>query len=318
MPHAKRSCYDRTRLYFLVYVCDHQVSLSRGRPPMTGDCRTLKAPRTLLDSMFSSQSDLQLVSQVELWSIGTQVFETFGAATDSAFVSTQLHHLESFNHAYEHWHQDWTSLLKSQLAVEPVLQAMLDLIFHSARLFLYSHVFRGPEPESVRLEDMSGPLNTISVSATQSALSIISKITELNEAQIGSKLSFYFSTTSAFASVFLLKGPCHDLCQRDRAAPYLQALARLVTSASSVKSPAHPISNITRSMKTALDTWPVTEENGNRDIAEPAASSRPYNNHAVYGLSNSEVQVGEIYDFALDLPSLEDFDFRGTNWNLEY
>lgn len=67
MPHTKRECYERTLLYFMVYICDHHCSLSHGRPPMTRDLRSLKSPRAPLQSEFSAPSDLKLISQVELW-----------------------------------------------------------------------------------------------------------------------------------------------------------------------------------------------------------------------------------------------------------
>ena len=211
MPHMEKSCYDRTGLYLLVYICDHQMSLSHGRPPMTHGIKMLKEPKTLLDSKFSTSLDLQLISQVELWSISTQVFDGFGAATVCTFRSWRLSELEHLSDAYERGRQEWTALLETQLKVEPSIPAILDFYFHSARPYLFSHIFRGPEQDFIRPEDTTSTFNSLGRSATQSALSIVYRITELKEAHVSSRLLFYFSTIIAFASIFLLRGSCRAL-----------------------------------------------------------------------------------------------------------
>ena len=319
MPHTEKTCYDRTRLYLLVYICDHQVSLCHGRPPMTRETRMLKESRTLLDSEFSSSSDLQLISQVELWSISTQVFDSFGAATDSTFISGRLSELEYLSHAYENWRQEWTAKLETRLEVEPSIIAILDLYFHSARLYLSSHIFRGLEQDFIRPEDTARPLDRFGHFAVQSALSIVSRMTELNEAQVCSRLPFYFSTTIAFASIFLLRGPCRTLyhVDRDRAMQYLQALNRLVSSPSAIPSAAHPVSNIANSLKAALDGWRDAGEGDDALTEENVADVSMDRDNRVHGADNPNTQEWAMYDFGLDFPGLESFDFNGVEWDVE-
>ena len=311
MPHAEKRCYDRTRLYLLVYVCDHQISLSHGRPPMTRETRMLKEPRTLLDSKFSTSSDLQLISQVELWSITTQLFDSFGAATDSTFISGRLSELEHLRDAYEHWRQEWTEMLETLLELEPSTRAILDLYFHSARLYLASHIFRGPEQEFTEPQDTPNPLDRFGHLATQSALSIVYRMTELNEAQDCSRLPFYFATTIAFASIFLLRGPCRTLyhVDRDRAMHYLQALNSLVSSPSAIPNAAHPISNIATSLKAALDSWREAEEGNDGRAEKSVIDVGMDHDNRIHGPLSPNVQEWAMYDFGLDLPDFGSFDF---------
>ncbi len=319
MPHMENSCYDRTRLYLLVYICDHQMSLSHGRPPMTREIRMLKEPRTLLDSKFSTSSDLQLISQVELWSISSQVFDNFGAATDSTFISRRLSELEYLSDAYERWRQEWTAILETQLEVEPSLPAILDLYFHSARLYLSSHIFRGPEQDFARPEDTPNPLDKWAHSATQSALSIVHRMTEMNEAQVSSRLPFYFFTTIAFASIFLLRGPCRTLyhVDRDRAMQYLQALDRLVSSPSAIPNGPHPISGIANSLKAALDGWREAEEGNDERVEENVADVFMNRDNRVHEAISPNVQESAFCDFGLDVPDFQNFDFSCVEWNVK-
>ena len=114
---------------------------------------------------------------MELWSISSQVFDNFSAATDSTFITRRLSELEYLSDTYERWRQEWTAMLETQLQVEPALPAILDLYFHSARLYLSSHIFKRPEQGFVRPEDTPNPLDRWAHSATQSALSIVYRMT---------------------------------------------------------------------------------------------------------------------------------------------
>lgn len=317
MPHTDKSCYDRTRLYLLVYICDHQMSLSHGRPPMTREIKMLKEPRTLLDSKFSTSLDLQLISQVELWSISSQVFDNFGAATDSTFISGRLSDLEYLSDAYECWRQEWTAMLETQLEAEPSLPAVLDLYFHSARLYLSSHIFRGPEQNFATPGDEPNRLYRWAHSATQSALSIVYRMTEMNEAQISSRLPFYFSTTIGFASIFLLRGPCRTLyhVDRDRAMQYLQALNRLVSSPAAISNAPHPGSNTANSLKAALDSWREAEESKDERVEENVADVFVDRDN---GAVRPNAQESAFGDFDLDLPDFQSFDFSCVEWDTEH
>ncbi|MCJ1370526.1 hypothetical protein MMC20_001739 [Loxospora ochrophaea] len=276
----------------------------------------LKEPRTLLDSKFSTSLDLQLISQVELWSISAQVFDSFGAATDSTFISRRLPELEYLSDAYEHWRQEWTAMLETQFEAEPSIPAILDFYFHSARLYLFSHVFRGPEQDFIRSEDTPNPLGRLGQSATQSALSIVYRMTELKEAKITSRLPFYFSTIIAFASIFLLRGPLYQV-DRDRAMQYRQALERLISIPLATPNAAHPVSNIASSLKAALDGWREAEEGNDGWIEENVAGVCMSRDSRVHGAVSPNAQESAFFDLGLDLPGLQSFDFSCVEWNVE-
>ena len=284
---------------------------------MTREMRMLKEPRTLLDSEFATSLDLQLISQVELWSISSQVFDSFGAATDSSFNSKRLSELEYLSDAYERWRQEWTAMLETRFEVEPSLPAIIDLYFHSARLYLSSHIFRGPEQDFARPKDTLNSLDKWAHSATQSALSIVHRMTELNEAHVSSRLPFYFSTTIAFASIFLLRGPCRTLyhVDRDRAMQHLQALDRFVSSSSAIPHAPHSVSNIANSLKAALDGWREAGEGNDGGVEKSVANVLINGDYRVDGAVSPNAQESAFCDFGLDLPDFQNFDFTTVEWD---
>ena len=317
MPHTDKTCYDRTRLYFLVYICDHHVSLSHGRPPMTREFRGLKEPRILLESNFSTALDIQLVSQVELWSISSQVFDKFGAATDSTFNRRRLSDLESLNDTYQHWRCNWETMLETQLQLDPSILTFLDLYFHSARLYLSTHIFRGPKQDFARPEDSPNPFHRFGQLATQSALSIVHTITEMIEAQVSIRLPFYFSTMLSFASIFLLKGPCRTLYHvaRDRSMQYLQALNRFVSIASAIPNTAHPLPSIASNLKTVIDGFGEAEAGNGGESEDHGANIGMNCDNGIRSTVYLYDQECTFFGVWSDLPGFQDYDYNCVQWD---
>jgi hypothetical protein len=96
MPHTKIKCYERTRLYFLVYICDHHCSLIYGKPSLTREFESLKTPKAFLGSKFCTPADAKLISQIELWSISSRVFDVFGADIEASITNNEL---QNSNHS---------------------------------------------------------------------------------------------------------------------------------------------------------------------------------------------------------------------------
>lgn len=267
MPHKKRACYDRTRLYFLVYLCDHHCSLSHGKPPLTRDFHSLKSPRDFLRTKFSSPSDLKLISQVELWSISNRVFDIFGADVDNCVASQRLTEIPSLSHAYEQWYRDWLSILTFVESVDPFTRRVFDLYYYSARLYLFSHVFRGQAPEERDFAfpgQASNDSEDFADAALKSALSIVCFIT--NEAGLQS-LPYYIRTVTAFACVCLVKASSQSkliTCDMDGGdvSGHLRQFVQVLHSSATEDSSSHPLRGIAESLGGILTGETAFNDNG--------------------------------------------------------
>ncbi|KGO70008.1 Transcription factor, fungi [Penicillium expansum] len=256
MPHTKRACYDRTRLYWLVYLCDHHCSLIHGRPPLTRDFNSLRRPRDFLQSYFTNPSDLSLISQVELWSMGSRVFDVFGADIECSEASQRSDKLAQLSAAYDGWLEEWLSMLSFTNAPATFSRRVFDLYFHSAKLYLFSHIFRGSSQDTNLPE--AGPdigAGNFAHDAVRSALGIIRCIVDDNKSSswLG-KLPNYIGTMVAFACVCLVKvsaqqGPWDRELQG--IPNYLQRLVQVLLSSPVVSHPTHPLLSIARSLETA-------------------------------------------------------------------
>ena len=286
---------------------------------MTWEFGGLKEPRILLESDVSTALDIQLVSQVELCLISSQVFDEFGAATDSTFNPRRMSDLESLNDAYEHWRRDWKTMLETQLQLDPSVLTFLDLYFHSARLYLSTHIFRGPKQDFARPEDSPNPFHRFGQLATQSALSIVHTITEMIEAQVSIRLPFYFSTMLSFASIFLLKGPYRTLYHvaRDRGMQCLQALNGFVSSASAIPNTAHPLPSIASNLKTAIDSFGEVEAGNGGESENHRADVGMNRDDGIRSTVDLYDQESAFLEIGSDLPDFQDFDYNCVEWDFD-
>jgi hypothetical protein len=251
MPHTKRACYDRTRLYWLVYICDHHNSLIHGRPPLTRDFHSLRSPRDFLQSYYTSPSDLILISQVELWSISSRVYDVFGA--DIEWDGTQrVEELSQLSFAFDRWFEEWLTMLSFKTAPNNFSRRVFDLYFHSAKLYLFSHVFRGSQ--DTKLSGADNGIERFAKEAVKSALAVIKTLVDDTEPSSWlEKLPSYMATMMTFGCVCLVKvsrlqGLWTLELQNEDIIGYLRRLIQVLRS-SPIVDPSHPLLSIARSLE---------------------------------------------------------------------
>jgi hypothetical protein len=267
MPHTKRACYDRTRLYFLVYLCDHHCSLIHGRPPLTRDFSSLKSPEVFLQTRFWTARDLRLVSQVELWSISSHVFSLFGADTENEIATHRSAELHRLNEAYDEWYNKWLDVFTIQRDASSFSPGLFDLYFHSSKLYLFSHVFRGhAQRDSHFTAETEDKTTSFAQSAVESALSIIRCIADDTETPLQlEKLPLYFATMIAFASVCLVQvlnqQKIASHAKQEEIRCYLQRLVEVLNTSLVVDHPVHPLMSISKSLEVATTVQPHNDNN---------------------------------------------------------
>lgn len=198
--------YLQTRLYYHVYICDHHFSVAYGRPPMTRDCDSIRAASKLLALPHATQDDARLISQVNIWTISSKVFDCFGTDIASPLDLQLLPQLRRLSIALNTWRADWNEAFHFNEYVGNYPQKGVGLHFHFAKLYLCSHSFRGPTEQSISSKTANPEMIEIMTMAVNCAISIVRTV--INDQEIQSHLNglpLYFDTMIAFAAVFLLK-----------------------------------------------------------------------------------------------------------------
>lgn len=258
MPHVKRDCYIRTRLYFLVYVCDHHFSVAYGRPPMTRDFEAASTPMQFLESEYATEDDARLISQIEIWAISSRIFETFGVDTEMPVPERLLPQLRRLNIALDTWRADWNDRFAPNEHVGNYPRKGVGLHYHFAKLYLCSHAFRGLSRANRIIPELSAELGEHANAAIASATSILRVVGNDNEVQSYlDGLPSYFNTMIAFAMVFLLRIATKyaDIVQIDKNELF-RLVGRLVSVLKDITSrmdQRHVLFSIAQSVEKLLD-----------------------------------------------------------------
>lgn len=198
--------YYQTRVYYLVYVCDHHFSVTYGRPPMTRECDSIAAARRFLETENSTEDDARLVSQLLIWTANTNIFDSFGVNVGAPLAASKLPQLRRHYIALDTWYADWSDRFRPNESVGNYPRKGVGLHFNLAKLYLCSHAFRGAPSNGSVQSDIPQELDDIANTAVLSATSILRVIVSDGELQTYlNGLPLYFDTMIAFAVVFLLK-----------------------------------------------------------------------------------------------------------------
>lgn len=173
---------------------------------MTRECYAIRNAARLLESKHAIEDDARLISQVKIWSISSQIFETFDADFDVPVSATQMPHLRRLSIALDSWRADWNERFTINKHVGNYPRKGVGLHYHFAKLYLCSHAFRGAlKPGGVphQMSSETEEFANMAVLSAQSIIRVVISDTEIQSHLHG--LPTYFDTMIAFAVVFLLK-----------------------------------------------------------------------------------------------------------------
>lgn len=219
---------------------------------MTQEWRSLKAPTAFVHTKFSGFQDLGLISQVELWSITRSVFEQFGADVESQAAIQRPMELLGLAQAYDQWLQTWRSMLVFDS--HDHRGGILELYYHSSKLYLDSHIYRGKAEPVATIE--SSVVDELRNNFRESAVSVLRIM--LDQKMRLLDLPSYFSTMLAFATVALVKmvreGDVARTCSKPEILRLLQQLAETLRANQLPHSPPHPLLGISKGLERATES----------------------------------------------------------------
>jgi hypothetical protein len=299
MPHTKPECYERTRVYFLVYICDHQCSLIHGKPPMTREFQSLKSPKAFLQSKFCTPSDVLLVSHLELWFASSRVFDIFGADTEASVTSDRESQLESLSQSFDACRSDLLYATAIDSGPGRFSQQLFDLYIHCAKLSLFSHSFRGSSEKCTQPFAKFRGIEKFERCALESALAVVRSVAYGGEIQKHLEwLPSYFNAMIAFASISLMKSqikaPTMHYLDKNEVLSALSSLVEVFEACSARIQPEHPLSSVAKSFKMAMKDF-----------------HRSQNNNL-----NVELVPGGVEDWMFTFDASLDSDFFGNNSSL--
>ncbi|EMF10767.1 uncharacterized protein SEPMUDRAFT_150769 [Sphaerulina musiva SO2202] len=203
---GERSHYLRTRLYYLVFICDHHFSVAYGRPPMTRQDDSIRAILQFLETEHAVEDDLRLASQVQFWSVGSDIYQMFGVDVERPLELSSIDPIRRFSISLDRIRIDWAQRLHANRYVGNYPAKGVTMHYHFARLYLFSMAFRGIGKPEFRAPNVALEIDELANQALLSATAILSAVRDDEEIQGHlNGLPTYFDVMIAFAVVFVLK-----------------------------------------------------------------------------------------------------------------
>jgi len=206
-----RDHFLRSRLWYMLYVCDHHFSIAYGRPPMISESLQIREHETFLRSPLAGPLDMRILSQVALFQILTKAHDCFAeqrlphqqAANPAALPEAYFPQLRGFNLEIDQWRIRWQSrqIVNRHIGSFPPMGNVLYSYF--AKLQLNSLAIKGINVTQGKLTTERKDFANLAISAATSILTFILEEPDLRRALVGTPL--YVHTMIAFASVFLMK-----------------------------------------------------------------------------------------------------------------
>jgi hypothetical protein len=195
---------DGLRLLYLLYICDHHLSILYGRPSIMRDNeRWIIGCEAYLASSLATDSDKRIASQVSLVLIMNQIRESFGPEeTTSALPASAAAKIAVFERDLANWQARYSYHNPHKLIGDwPSKGVSIHQLF--SRLYLDAYVFRGLSEANPVIP--AHFLETASA-AVAAATTIVGSLLEEETLQKSlAGVPHYFHGMVAFACMFLLR-----------------------------------------------------------------------------------------------------------------
>jgi len=202
LSNGNEDAMDCMRIWYILYICDHHLSILYGRPSIVREDTAILGWESLLKHPGCTEADKRMFSRMALLIIASSVRELFGTGTGEPLPQTFAPQLTNFSRKIDQWMGFWTTeLLKQHQFLGEFPTKGVILHHHLAKLHLHSHVFRGlkgaPVPSHFRDSAVAA------VSAATSTIEAVLTDNDIRESLVG--IPHYLHSMIAFACVFLLK-----------------------------------------------------------------------------------------------------------------
>ncbi|KAF8858176.1 putative Zn(II)2Cys6 transcription factor [Acephala macrosclerotiorum] len=195
--------FEGARLWFLLYVCDHHFSIAYGRPPVIHENSTILNHLAFLQLPAVRQADQRLHSQVAIFIILTEIYNTFGPDIEEQLTEEDFVRVRNFNDRIDQYRVNWEERLAPNQYIGSYPSKGVGLHCEYAKLQLNSLTVRGCKLGFDGFSPARRELAGIAISSAVMILRLTLEEPDITHALVGVPL--YLHTMITYATVFLLK-----------------------------------------------------------------------------------------------------------------
>lgn len=109
-PYSSPAEFLRSQMWLLLYICDRQISILHGLPPMVTDEESVMWEQHVA-SPFATDADFRCVSHIDLLLILGRIRELYGSDMKKPIVPLVMSQLRHFNAQIDKWGARWSGKL---------------------------------------------------------------------------------------------------------------------------------------------------------------------------------------------------------------
>jgi hypothetical protein len=204
MDADDRQLVISSRIWFCLYLFEHQLSYGTGRPAVLKDDQSIKDCRYLLNHPMAIEDDMRLVSTVELIAIRERVHNTL-APFDGPVKPEHFEELHRADRDFQNWYTSWDISFSRKYENAAFYRQSLEIQHFHAELFHNATALRGINgPEDVQnMPSSQRELAIRSIRIARQGLDITVNSPSYRE---GMKYAVHYThATASFAASFLLR-----------------------------------------------------------------------------------------------------------------
>ena len=259
---------------------------------MTRQDDAIRASSKFLETENAVEDDARLVSQVQFWAAGSDIYETFGVDVERPLDLQMIEPLRRYSIRLDKIRADWTERFSYNEYVGNYPRKGVGLHYHFAKLYLYSFAFRGIGRPGFKTPDVALDIDELANSALLSATAIVRAVVSDTEIQSYlNGLPTYFDLMIAFAVVFVLKVSTKyaTSVRVDTSEIYslVADLVRVLKNVTSSMHPRHLLVSVARGAETLLERCCPHEVQGPVPANAHVTMSLPSFDESLYDMSSA-------------------------------
>ncbi|PLB49639.1 hypothetical protein P170DRAFT_475933 [Aspergillus steynii IBT 23096] len=194
---------DRVRLWYLIFISDHHLSVLHNRDPLLRSDKDIAMHwETFLNHDQATDSDVRLVSQVALLLIMGQIRDLLGSEQEAQVPQALANQIMHYSRQLDKWFTKFSVLFKPDPHIGEFPRRGLQLHYQFGKLYLGHQVFKGLDGQPIPASFV-----VAACMAHDAAVAIFEMLLQ-EEQQLQQNLvgmPHYFHIMIAFAGHFLLE-----------------------------------------------------------------------------------------------------------------
>ena len=202
--------HERVRLWYVLYICDHQFAIAYGRPPIMHDDIAIKNIERFVANQLITPGDIRLAGQVRFQQILAEAYFVYGCDPDLALDCDDYEKLRSSNISLDQWRLTWVPKSVNMPLYGTYPSKSKVLYYHFARFHLNSHSLRGLSARRSSEQGMPADLSwdrreaaNAAILAATSTMHLVIEEGDIHRALVG--VPIFTHTMIAMCASFLIK-----------------------------------------------------------------------------------------------------------------